>query len=703
MLQNLRRFGVPDYVTPQHIADFAGRPVDALINSGFFEGIPYKLTANRIKHYHYKTCLQMLRVYQIDPPCKTHPYAKWRPTEIIADLDVTAFAYLNLIKKGKLVEEGPDERGKFIYYKDYERFLKNYVPYKMLQWLPPKLKMRDAAEFIGITPGRLKGEVRRGNAEAVWWNRNADGKRRYRWMTRDQIIQYVTKIVSDATHKSKKLIRSTPLADKLSIPLTAMYLKTTETKVKYFIHRGYLEPGKTSDARSPWRKYDVFEKTYLDEKYDYYCRGKFYNEGKSYYNRAAIRNKFGKTNFWISTYIVGKCHEMLTNDGKPMTVEERTAENLKLNRLPSTSLGWVQSEVEAIVNSGVEVDPTVELTEYRKRHMDALDKTNYNELRSRLKEYREKKFAKITIKPIADEVELALKAAFEEKDYRREEHKKEVWAMAAQEMAERNQIREMLGIKPQVDVPMTPKNILKYSNEPEKVTIVYSRTGWDIYSKHSLEPTDCTFKAKDTNMIICRLRPKVFSVFANIARVAGTIVRLEPKTVPSWIILVPSSSIISDPSFYMKLDEVPPEYGAVAPYGYEYTLPDGSWVKCPATYGMYSQYSKENSLLCKRVVGTRSVVGNHEVAVLDGPFVAVRGGYLKMIAELKKFHVLGDGRSYVPYAISMIMKRLGVKMLQIEVDSLGCTDFDPETRGLDWNRAERMLISFANPNLQFKL
>ena len=204
-------------------------------------------------------------------------------------------------------------------------------------------------------------------------------------------------------------------------------------------------------------------------------------------------------------------------------------------------------------------------------------------------------------------------------------------------------------------------------------------------------------------MIICRLRPKVFSVFANIARVAGTIVRLEPKTVPSWIILVPSSSIISDPSFYMKLDEVPPEYGAVAPYGYEYTLPDGSWVKCPATYGMYSQYSKENSLLCKRVVGTRSVVGNHEVAVLDGPFVAVRGGYLKMIAELKKFHVLGDGRSYVPYAISMIMKRLGVKMLQIEVDSLGCTDFDPETRGLDWNRAERMLISFANPNLQFKL
>jgi hypothetical protein len=51
----------------------------------------------------------------------------------------------------------------------------------------------------------------------------------------------------------------------------------------------------------------------------------------------------------------------------------------------------------------------------------------------------------------------------------------------------------------------------------------------------------------------------------------------------------------------------------------------------------------------------------------------------------------------------MIMKRLGVKMLQIEVDSLGCTDFDPEHYTLEWNKAERMLISFANPDLQFKL
>ena len=74
-----------------------------------------------------------------------------------------------------------------------------------------------------------------------------------------------------------------------------------------------------------------------------------------------------------------------------------------------------------------------------------------------------------------------------------------------------------------------------------------------------------------------------------------------------------------------------------------------------------------------------------------------------MIAELKKFYVLGDGRSYVPYAVSMIMRRLGVKMLQIEVDSLGCTDFDPAAQSLEWNKAERMLISFANPDLQFKL
>ena len=703
MLQGLRRFGVPEYVTAQHIAEYIGRPTDALIASGFFEGIPYKLTANRVKHYHYKTCLKMLRVYKIDPPCRTHPYAKWRPAEIIADLDVTAFSYLNLVKKGKIVEQGPDERGKFIYYKDYERFLKNYVPYKMLQWLPPKMKLRDAAEFIGTTPGRLKAEVRRGNAEAVWWIRNTDGTRKYRWMTRDQIIQYVTKMVETADHRSKKLIRKKPLADRLSIPLTAVYLKTTEVKVKLFIHNGYLEPQKTSDARSPWRKYDVFEKTYLDEKFDKYCRMKYYNEGKGYYSRMAIRNKFGKSNFWISTYIAGKCHEMLANDGKYYTPEERAEANRKMNRFPCASLGWVQSEVEEIVKSGVEIDPIIELTDYRKNHLEALDRTNYNDFRHMQRIYREQKYASEIIKPIDDEVELALRAAFEEKEMRRIAHNEEAKQQSRIKTAEINQIRTVLGITPKAETRLTPDTILKFSKTPEKVTIVYSRTGWDLYSRKSLEPTDCTYRARDVVMSVCRIKPHVFSVFNNIARTARKIIRLEPKAVPSWIILVPSSTIISDPSFYMKLDAVPPEYGAVGPFGYEYTLPDGSWIKCPATYGMYSEYSSSDALRSKRVVGTRSVTGCHEVAVLDGPFVAVRGGYLKMIAELNRFYVLGDGRSYVPYAVSMIMKRLGVKMLQIEVDSLGCTDFDPEHYTLEWNKAERMLISFANPDLQFKL
>ena len=703
MLQGIRRFGVPEYVTAQYVADYLGRPLEAMHQSGFFDGIPYRLTANRVKHYHLNSCLKMMRVYNIDPPCRVHPYAKWRPSEIIADLDVTACAYLNLVKAGKLVEQEPDHRGKFVYYKDYERFIKNYVPMKMIPWLPAKLNIRDAAEFIGTTPNRLKAEVRRGNADAVWYNRTTDGKRRYRWMTREQIIQYITKQLEGAGHRSKKLIRKKPLADVLTVPLTAIYLKTTEVKVKSMVNSGYLEPGKASLSKNKSRLYNVFGKEYLDAKYDHYCKVKFYNEGKCYYTRAAIRNKFGKTNYWITTYIVGKCHELLSNDGKLYTPEERAEENRKLGRIPEASMGWSQKEVEAIVESGVEIDPVVELSEYRMKHLEALDKTNYNELRRKLRMYREKKYAKVLVKPVKDPVEIALRAAFEEKVFRREARISEILAAAAEKRAEENQIRSLLGIDPKTIVTLTPDIILKNNFEPEKVLILYSRNGWnDVYTKHSVEPVECTYRAKDAAIVTTRIKTKVISVFSNIARVARKISNLPPKVSPSWIILAPSSSIVADPSFYLKLDNVPTEYGAVGPFGYEYVLPNGSWVNCPATYGMFSEYSLTDQSKSRRIAGTRSAVGNHEVAVLDGPFVAVRGGYLKLLCELKNFSVLGDGRSFVPFAISMIMRRLGVKMLQIEVDSMRCSDFEPDRYNVQWNRAERMLIGFANPSLKFK-
>ena len=123
----------------------------------------------------------------------------------------------------------------------------------------------------------------------------------------------------------------------------------------------------------------------------------------------------------------------------------------------------------------------------------------------------------------------------------------------------------------------------------------------------------------------------------------------------SWIVLAHSSSIIYDPSFIQKLEQVPGDVGAVAPFGYEYFLPDGTWMRCPNTYGMYSEYSLTDGMFNRRVAGTVSVTGSHEVAMLDGPFVAIRGGYLPILRNWHKLYRFGDGRGCVPYVVSMMI------------------------------------------------
>jgi hypothetical protein len=185
------------------------------------------------------------------------------------------------------------------------------------------------------------------------------------------------------------------------------------------------------------------------------------------------------------------------------------------------------------------------------------------------------------------------------------------------------------------------------------------------------------------------------SIFLNIARLAEKINRLHPKAMPSWIILAHTSSIVYDMAFIRKLENVPPEYGAVAPFGYEYILPDGTWTRCPNTYGMYSEFSARDELMTTRVVGNSSAVGNHEVAVLDGPFIAIRGGYLPYLKRLHMLYRFGDGRGCVPYVISMIMHRLGIKMLQIEVDSSWCVDVNKPFTPLEWNQIEPKLVALG--------
>ena len=706
----LRIKGIDEFVMPLKIAQYIDRPVSDLRGMGFFEGLPYVVTYNGQKKYRYDACLKKLAAYGLKPPCMTHPNAKIRPTEIIADLDISGMTYIRLVKKGLIKEQPADEFGKFVYFRDYDWFLKNYVPSKNFKFLLKTMNVKDSATFIGTTPGKLRAACRKGEANIAYWIHSTTGRKRYKWMTRDSIIQYVTDSINSAERKGFKLIRKEPLPDVLTTGMACVYMKVSRRTLTNFIFMKMLHP---EQVKVGVRTRNFFKKSELDELYDKLNQRFFYCAGKPYYNRFAIRTKFNKSNYWVDQFIVDKCrvvapsflHSLNRNklkDYTVMTVEEYKAkcEEVKAQGWPMYPMwGWLQEDVDAVVASGVTADPKMELSEFRKKHLDKLNKTNKRTV------YYQRRTAGMTAAktrkkndrmlawevPVMDEMEVAIKAALMENELRAEERRNAVYAARAKEEGEKNQLRKALGIRPVEKIRLDNDTILRHSTTPSVITILYQRKGGERsvpYKKYGTPRGELMYLASDRVVKMRRKNDPQMSIFINISRAATKIVSINPKVPPSWIILAHATSMIYDPSLFQKLDEVPKDVGAVAPFGYEYFLPDGTWMRCPNTYGMYSEYSLTNGLYNRRVAGTVSVTGSHDVAVLDGPFVAIRGGYLPILKKFHGLYRLGDGRGLVPYVVSMMMKRMEVRMQQIEVDCSWCYDLNAPFTALEWNKLE---------------
>lgn len=711
----LKQKGIDEYVQPLKIAQYLDRPVSDLKGMGFFDGIPYIVNYQGQKKYRYDACLKKLSAYGLKPPCTTHPYAKIRPSEIVADLDVSPMTYLRLVRKGIIKEQPADDYGKFVYFRDYDWFLKNYVPSKNFKFLPKTLNVKDSATFIGTTPGKLRAACRAGKANIAFWIHSTTGRKRYKWMTRENIIQYVNDSINETVKKGSRLIKKEPLPDVLTTGMACVYMKISRRTLTKFIFMKLLHP---EQVKVGARTRNLFKKSELDELCDQINRRYFYCEGKPYYNRFAIRTKFGKSNYWIDNLISGKCrvvappklmHIQKSKDYCVMTVDEYNAHcaEVQAKGWPMYPMwGWVQEDVDAIVASGVNVDPKMELSDFQKKHLDKLNKTNrraayYKRHKAGLAAAKtRKKTSKQFVweTPVMDEFEVAIKAALYENELRAEDRRRTVYAERAKEEGEKNQLRKALGIRPVETIRLDNNTILKHSKTPCVITILYRRKGSDVkvpYKKYSSSRDELVYLASDQPVRMCKKSNPQMSIFLNIARVAEKIVKLNPKVPPSWIVLAHASSLIYDPSFIQKLEEVPSDVGAVAPFGYEHFLPDGTWMRCPNTYGMYSEYSTKDGMYNRRVAGTVSVTGSHDVAVLDGPFVAIRGGYLPILKNFGKLYKFGDGRGCVPYVVSMMMHRLEARMQQIEVDCSWCVDVNAPFTPLEWNQLEPKFVEIG--------
>lgn len=74
-----------------------------------------------------------------------------------------------------------------------------------------------------------------------------------------------------------------------------------------------------------------------------------------------------------------------------------------------------------------------------------------------------------------------------------------------------------------------------------------------------------------------------------------------------------------------------------------------------------------------------------------------------MLKSFGKLYRFGDGRGCIPYVISMLMRRIGVKMMQMEVDCSWCSDVNVPYTTLEWNQIEPKMVDLSKKILPKKM
>ena len=435
---------------------------------------------------------------------------------------------------------------------------------------------------------------------------------------------------------------------------------------------------------------NAYLKSDLDKLYYSQWNTASYGDGLEYFNRQHIKAKFKKSDLWIDEFIVPKCR-VVKSVGNIISPAEY-AEYKRKNNGKVHITGWVREDVYAVVESGVEVTPS-RRTRYNKAKLNQTAAFNRRRKIANHKTVIEAR-DKHKVVPKGDPFELALEGALMKKELEREDRRREIKAKIRAENERRNEIRAVLDMSMSTKPPtLTNDKYLQYSDVPAKVFVLFARTNANktAFTKAAPFATDCVYTGSDTT-IIRQIHGK-FHIFRTLSRIAKRIRAVPPKQTPSWIILSPTTNMITDHTFLDKLDQVPTEYAAVGAFGYEYMMPDGSWIGCRDTYGMYTEYD-DNMTTKRHVIGTKGGIdSSNEVAVIDGPFIAVRGYILPIIEAMEKFSTFGDGMQLYPVIISYVLKSMNNRLLQIPVDCamVKRTEFTPGT--LEWNHVVDKIVT----------
>jgi len=654
------RFLDREFIDYNFITRITHIPSEQLKRLGVFDGLPYRYDPQGHKEFRMTDAMSALAKAKLTPPDNLHPLYEFSVAQAMNELRIKPESVNALIKSGKLrthVSEYDNYRK--IYRKDLEYYRRNWDPVYLAEFMKVPLRRSMAALIMGIRASTI---WRLERTKAITPMPRKKGERvKY---SKAEVLRYL--------HSRKvRVYRKDPLPEYMNSELALVYSGFSTSKFKQLsdVKRLNAEWHTFPDGKKMW----VYSKARIDQIREEELAREYYCEGLPYYTRRAIKYKFFKTDRWVDMFIVGKCRRM--HDKKRI---------LSPDEKGVSSQGWVKEDVEQVVASGVDF-------KFRKKQKPLSRVTR--------KYMRVVAVAKppVAFSSPVEQMEEAIRLALDEKAEKKKKHMADIREKMNYTMARRNAIRNILTTGAS-NTPMIPSrnDFLRYATDRQIVTFMISTDGKSgRYREYPHTKEERIFKARPGRNLG---RRKIAPVFARaILNVLTTYNRYNFEKIPAWVVLVSSTSMITDPMFHSKLAAVPDNVGAVGPFGYGYILPDGSWDACSETYGSYWVYSEitgEN----RKVEGLSSTSGSHRVDMLDGPFIAIRGEYLQELTSMRYFMQLGDARGLLAPTVSAIIRRHGIPMMQIPVDCWASAEFEVRPGTPEMNLAIERITRFVSLN-----
>lgn len=721
----------PEFTTLHQVAALIGRTTEFLKSTHITAGLPS--VVNKMSHrvYRWSEIKKRLKANRLTPPDENHPLHKYTIHDASDIVGVDDRRLYRWAESGKLVIHQRSESGEshsFIYRKDLEWFIRNFDRRWLIRHMTKPLRMTETRTIMDLVDDTMRVLAHRNLIKALPRERRGLP----RLFPPDALMHYITNGLG-----ARALFRKHPMPELMTLSVARVYLGLGEAAMQHLRDDKVIVPEKV-EVRPGVFKY-MYRKDTLDRIMLEREMTRCYCDGLDYYTRPAIEYKFGKTNRWIDEYIVPNCRRI---DGNHMIRPPKPEDGGRY-----VIYGWHRGDVEAMVATAGDEHVTAyensaqrERESLRKKQLRDLNRTREAREKAREREKakrereeakerarEEKRRAREKAKALAaakpkrkrggqkkmpaqttfysdlDRIERAIDAAFNARAEARRETALETRKKVAEERARRDAIHGALELV--TDYPENGRGRpnywtrLKFSERREIFTILYNRNGKQKggsmrYKEYPHEGDEYIILMTDRKKVKRRYVETGTSMPYLVKRGIEAIAKRDMKYTPAWIIVASSTSYVTEQRFYDILRMVPDQYGAVAPYGYEYLMPDGTHDSCPKTYGMYSTYSYRDP---KTTFVIGSVVGEtHEVAVMDGPFLAFRGEYMDIIAaELNRFDGLSESRAMMGPIVSAICRKKLIRMGVVSVNSVQCRDFDLAPGSLQWNATIGRIREYA--------